>query len=175
MPSGLPLATVVFEILRHTPGYVWAILAALIAFGIIQLRTYRVTRARLALAPIGLGAFSLWGASLAFGFNAGVIGAWLVGMALAFAANRRLQWPRRIEVDGDAFRLEGSVIPLLLMLGIFALRYAVAVTLVFHHDLATDPLFGGALAATYGALSGLFAARAWRILQAAPRAGLAAA
>jgi hypothetical protein len=80
-----------------------------------------------------------------------------------------------VQVDGDAVRLEGSVLPLLLMLSIFALRYAVAVTLVFHHEWAADPLFGGALAATYGALSGLFAARAWRILQALPRSGLAAA
>ena len=175
MPSGLPLGTVVFEILRHTPAYVWAILAALVALGTWQLRAHRVSRARLVVAPIGLAAFSLWGASLAFGLHAGVVAAWLVGMALAFAANRRLRWPQRIEVEGEGFRLEGSVAPLLLMLGIFALRYAVAVTLVFHHQWAADPLFGAALAATYGALSGLFAARAWRILQAAPRAGLAAA
>ena len=175
MPSGLPLATVVYEIVRHTPAYVWAILAALVFLGAIQLREHRLPRARVTIAPLALGAFSLWGASHAFGLHAGIVGAWLLGMGLAFGANRWLQWPRTVEVEGDGFRVAGSVAPLLLMLTIFALRYAVAVTLVFHRDWAADPLFGAALATLYGALSGLFAARAWRILQATPRAKLAAA
>jgi hypothetical protein len=174
MLAALPLSTVIVEIVRHTPAYVWAILAALVALGAIQLRDHRIPRMRLAIAPIALGAYSLWGATAAFGAHAGVIGAWLAGMALAVAANRRLQWPRRPRPDGaGGFAIEGSPWPLLLMLLIFSLRYAVAVTLVFHPGWAADPAFGGSLALAYGALSGLFAARALRILgSAAPRGGL---
>jgi len=174
MLAALPLSTVIVEIVRHTPAYVWAILAALVALGAIQLRDHRIPRLRLALAPIALGAYSLWGATAAFGVHAGVIGAWLAGTALAFAANRRLQWPRRPRADGTGgFAIEGSAWPLLLMLLIFCLRYAAAVTLVFHPGWAADPAFGGGLALVYGALSGLFAARAWRILgSVAPRGGL---
>jgi hypothetical protein len=175
MFSGFPLAFVLFEIVRHTPGYVWVILATLVVLGSLQLRDHHLTRLRLTLAPLALGAFSLWGAGNAFGVHAGVIGAWALGMAAAFMANRVLQWPREVCSDGAGFVVRGSAWPLALMLAIFVLRYVVAVTLVFHRDWATDALFGGILAASYGALSGLFAARAWRILQSASRGTYAAA
>lgn len=168
MPD-LALSIVITEIIKHTPGYVWAILGALIVLGAMQLRDHRVTRARLALAPVGLGAFSLWGATMAFGAHGGVIAAWVLGIALAFAANRFLEWPRDVRVDSSGgFALRGSPWPLVAMLGIFMLRYTVAVTLVFHRDWATDTAFSLALALAYGALSGLFAARALRILRCAP-------
>ena len=169
MPSDLPFWVVVFQVIRHTPGYVWAILAALIVLGLMQWRRHTMTRARLALAPLGLGAFSLWGATVAFGAHAPIVTAWIGGIALAFIANRWLRWPRDAGADGNGgFRLEGSPWPLVAMLSMFALRYAVAVTLVFHRDWAAYAGFSLPLALTYGALSGLFAARAWRILRIQP-------
>jgi hypothetical protein len=169
MPSNLPLFVVITEIIKHTPTYVWAILTALIALGGLQLRDHRITRARLALAPLGLGAFSLWGATMAFGSGSAVIVAWLLGIGLAFALNRRLQWPRDVRPDGrGAFAVGGSPWPLIAMLSVFMLRYSVAVTLVFHHDWAAAAAFSLPLALAYGTLSGLFAARALRILRSAP-------
>ena len=166
MLSNLPLSTVIVEIVKHTPAYVWAILAALFALGSLQLRDHVVTRARLALAPIGLGVFSLWGATLAFGARPEIVAAWALGSAIALAANRWLQWPRHVRPDGAGrYALRGSPWPLVAMLAVFALRYTIAVTLVFHRDWAGDPLFGTAMALVYGALSGLFAARALRILR----------
>jgi hypothetical protein len=168
MPD-LPLSIVITEIIKHTPGYAWAILAALIILGGLQLRDHRVTRGRLVLACVGLGAFSLWGATIAFGAHGGVVAAWVLGMALAFAVNRFLQWPRAVRADGSGgFALRASPWPLVAMLAIFMLRYALAVTLVFHRDWASDTAFSLALTLTYGALSGLFAARALRILRCAP-------
>jgi hypothetical protein len=166
MPSNLPLATVVVEIVRHTPAYVWAILAALIALGALQWRDHVVSRARLAIAPLALGAYSVWGATLAFGLHTRVVAAWALGSAIALVANRWLRWPRAIGVEGAGrYLLAGSPWPMAAMLAVFMLRYAVAVTLVFHHDWAADPLFSAAVAGLYGALSGLFAARALRILR----------
>jgi hypothetical protein len=177
MPSNLPLSTVIVEIISHTPGYVWAILAALVVLGSLQLRDHVVSRARLALAPVGLGAFSLWGATMAFGARSEVIAAWLLGIALALVANRWLQWPRNVRADGAGrFAIGGSPWPLIAMLAVFMIRYAIAVTLAFHHDWARDPVFGFTAALVYGAISGLFAARALRILRSAGAAhGLAAA
>ena len=60
--------------------------------------------------------------------------------------------------------------PLIAMMGVFSLRYAVAVTLVFHRDWAAHAGFALPMAVVYGALSGLFAARALRILRSAPTA-----
>ncbi len=169
MPSNLPLATVIVEIVRHTPPYVWAILAALVVLGSLQLRDHVITRARLALAPLGLGAFSLWGATMAFGAHPEVIAAWALGIALIVFANRWMRWPRAVRAEGNGrFALRGSPWPMVAMLSVFALRYAVAVTLAFHHELARDPAFSLGLALTYGALSGLFTARALRILRSAP-------
>ena len=159
-----PLGTVIVAILSHTPGYVWAILAALVVLGSLQLRQQRMSRNRLLIAPIAMGALSLWSATTALGVRPTVALAWLLGMGAAWLANRALRWPRDIASDGDAFVVAGSPWPLVLMLAIFALRYAVAVSLVFHPEWRADPVFAAPMAVLYGALSGMFTARAVRIL-----------
>ncbi len=166
MPSNLPLATVILEIVRHTPAYVWAILAALVAAGLMQWRDHTVPRSQLAIAPVALGMYSLWGATHAFGLTAGIVVAWALGVAAVLVANRWLRWPRAVDIDAAGrYVLRGSPLPLLAMLAVFALRYAVAVTLVFHRDWAANPVFSDSVTLLYGALSGLFAARALRILR----------
>lgn len=177
LPPSTPISSVVLAVIGHTPTYVWFILAALVLLGSKQMRPQVVTRARLAIAPIALGALSLWGATAAFGLRAEVLAAWLAGVALAFVANGRLRWPRDARSEGPGrYALEGSVWPLVIMLTVFAMRYSVAVTLAFHREWAHEPLFSLGAALAYGALSGLFAARAVRILRTdAPQPGLAMA
>ena len=71
-------------------------------------------------------------------FGAAAAPAWLAGMTLALLVNRALRWPRTVRAGADgSFVLRGSPWPLLLMWAIFRLRYAVAVTLVFHPALGT--------------------------------------
>ena len=163
------LAAVVGAILSHTPTYVWAILVALVVLGSLQLRRQRMSRARLLVAPVAMAGLSLWGATSAFGARPAVAAAWLAGVAAACLANRALRWPREIGRDGAAFVIGGSPWPLALMLAIFALRYAVAVALVFHPQWRAEAVFAAELALVYGALSGLFTARAVRILTSGPR------
>lgn len=166
MNTSPPLSFVVVEILKHTPHWVWLILAAITLLGVMQLREHRIPRIRLLIAPIVLGVYSLWGASSVFG--AAAVPAWLAGMVLALLANRALRWPRTVEVAADGrVVLRGSPWPLLLMWALFAMRYAVAVTLVFHPAWARDGVMAIGVAALYGLLSGLFTARAWRVLQSA--------
>ena len=170
-PADTPLLSAISMILSHTPTYVWMILAALVVLGALQWRDHVLTRTRLAIAPIGLGAFSLWGATAAFGLRTEVVACWAFGIGLAVVANRWLRWPRNVRLDGSGgFAIGGSPWPLVLMLAIFALRYSVAVTLAFHPTWARDPAFSLALATVYGAVSGLFTARALRILRASPSA-----
>ena len=170
MPSNLPVATLVVEIVKHTPVYVWLILATLVALGALQMRDHTITTARLLLAPIGLGVFSLWSATASFGAHTDVTLAWALGVAASVAAALQLRWPRQVRSLGQGrFAVQGSPWPLVAMLTIFALRYTVAVSLVMHPELASALLFDLALALTYGALSGLFAGRALRILRSAGR------
>ena len=60
--------------------------------------------------------------------------------------------------------MPGSVWPLVLMMSVFAVRYSVVVTLVFHRDWAGDLAFAAGASAVYGILSGLLAGRALYIL-----------
>jgi hypothetical protein len=168
------LSFVIVEVLKHTPHWVWAVLAAITLLGLAQLREHRIPRARLLIAPIGLGGYSLWGATSVFGALAAP--AWLAGLALALAANRLLRWPRAIGLADDGrFVLQGSPWPLLLMWAVFGLRYAMAVQLVFEPAWAHATGFAIAAALLYGTLSGLFAARAWRVLQSGRTPAWAAA
>jgi hypothetical protein len=165
MPGEMPLSFIVLEIVKRTPTWVWALLATLIVLGLLQMRERLYSRTRLLVAPISLGAYSLWGATSAFGMRPEVVVAWLAGMALAITANRVLQWPRGVRPEGQGnFLVPGSVWPLVLMMTIFALRYVGAVTLIFHRDWATDAVFSLGMSLAYGTLSGLFTARALQIL-----------
>src|SRR5438874_10193438 len=69
----------------------------------------------------------------------------------------------------------GSIVPLLLMLAIFAVRFVVGAVGAVAPALAAQPPFIAIVAAALGLASGLFAARAWRILRAAPEAAARAA
>jgi hypothetical protein len=170
----LPLSTVIAQIIQHTPLWVWGILAGLTLLGLLQWRDHEMTRVRLLMAPLGLGAYSLWGAAAVFGIGAAA--AWLAGLLLAFALNTTLQWPRQVAVLADGrFALKASPWPLLLMWAIFLLRYVLAVKLVFQPALAQQAAWAIAAPLAYGTLSGLFAARAWRVLQSAPNPELARA
>jgi hypothetical protein len=163
MPPNIPLSVLIPAVLRGTPPWVWGLLALLVALGALQMRDHVISRTRLMIAPLALGGLGLWGAASAFGANATVLLAWLAGLGAALAANRALRWPRQVRPVDGGFALAGSPWPLLLMLAIFALRYVVTVSLVLHPQWRADALFSLGLAALYGALSGLFSARALRI------------
>ena len=166
MPSSMPLFTVIVEVIRHTPQWVWAVLALLVVLGSLQLRAQRPARWRVALLPLGLGSYSLWGAVSLFGLHSAVLLAWAVGLSLTAYISRRFVWSQGIrhEPASDRFELPGSMWPLVLMLTVFAVRYSVVVTLVFHRGWAGDMGFAAGASAVYGMLSGLLAGRALYIL-----------
>ena len=175
MQSTPPLPMVIGEILRHTPAGVWVGLVVITVLGLLQLREHRASRARLLLAPLVLAGYSLW--ATCSGFGAAAAPAWLAGLALALLAGLALRSTRTPTMTADGrFVLAGSPLPLLLMWTLFGLRYAVAVTLVFHPAWAHSATMVVGVAALYGVLSGLFAARSWGVLQWArwPRAASAA-
>ena len=172
MPSSMHLFTVIFEIIRHTPQWVWGILAAIVLLGVLQLRDHSLARLRVALLPVGLGAFSMLGTVSVFGMHPLVLAAWSVGWSALLMLGRRVAWSPGVRHDaaGDRFLVPGSTLPLLLMLGVFVVRYFVTVTLVFHRDWAAESAFAEAVSVVYGGLSGLLAARALTILSSARRA-----
>ena len=153
-------------VLSHTPPWVWLILAALVALGLRQARDHVVSPSRLLIQPLALGSLSLYATVSAFGAQVLPLAGWLAGVLLGVAANQRLRLPRQVRLLPDGqITVGGSWAPMALLMLIFWLRYAIAATLAVVPALASEPAFIALASALYGVASGLFGARAWRVLQ----------
>jgi len=153
------------QIVQHTPLWVWALLVALVAYGLSQARDREVGLARITIVPLVLLALSFSGVVSTFAHATIAILAWAAGVVAAIALGRPLLKVRGASWSPEAGRLHvpGSWLPLALMLALFLLKYGVGVTLALNHAMATDTLFGAACGLAYGSFSGLFAARAFNL------------
>ena len=164
---------IISQIISHTPTWVFALFAALLALGLSQLRTRTASLARVTVMPVAMLLLAVSGVVSAFGFGVEgwlallvwATGAVLVGRWVALSKN-----PAGTGYDPvlKQFALPGSVVPLVLIMGIFCTKYAVGVTLVFHPELAQHEAFALVVSGLYGVFSGIFAARAlrlWRLTQ----------
>ena len=165
-PAGRPL---IAQIVTNTPLWVWGLLAALLALGFSQTRSRSVGLTRIALLPLGLGAFSLYGTVSAFGAAPVVLGSWLAAGALLLLIVTQLPLPTGVRYDAASrrFQLPGSWVPMALIMGIFLTKYAVGVSLVLHPELKTHANFTLAIGTLYGVFSGIFASRALRLIRLA--------
>jgi len=157
------------QILQRTPVWVFALFAFLLVLGALQMRTRELAKARVTVLPGIFLTLSLWGVWSAFGAEWLAFGGWLAGIAAALLINRRARQPREVSYSADTrrFRVEGSSIPLALMMAIFFTRYVIAVATAMQPSVMTLPGFIAAVGFAYGLMSGSFLARALRILAAA--------
>jgi len=156
------------HILSSTPKWVFILFTALLWLGLQQMLPRRVGLNRATLLPVSMTALSLYGVASAFGDQPVALLAWLAGTAVVFAAALQLQTSTGIHYDATnrRFLLPGSIVPLVLFMGIFVTKYAVGVSIGMQPALARDPSFALTASALYGAFSGIFMARAvklWRI------------
>jgi hypothetical protein len=165
------MSTFLITIVSRTPAWVWLVLAALVALGLLQARDHVVPRLRVILQPVALGALSLWGVAGAFGLHATVEGPWLLGGLLGLAATRVFHLPRQVSALPDGrFAIGGSLIPLAMLMAVFFMRYAVNVSIAVVPALKADAGFAAMVALLYGLPTGLLAGRALRILAQRPAA-----
>jgi hypothetical protein len=168
------------QIVRHTPSWVWGLFLGLMALGASQLRDRTASLLRMSLTPAAMAAFSIWGTYTAFGASplfAQALAIWLAAAVLLFAVAVRTHANARYDAATRSFSIPGSVLPLLLIAGIFLVKYFVGVELAMTPLLVRDAQYALPVAALYGAFSGIFigrAARLWRLAYRAP-AALAAA
>jgi len=167
------------QILRSTPTWVWGLLAALLALGASQLRDRTASLARMSLMPVAMASFSAWGTLSALGSSpllAQAAGLWLAA-ALALGGAVVLMGRPTASYDPAtrSFRLPGSVVPLLLVVGIFLVKYVVGVELAMAPRLIQDPQYALTVAGLYGAFSGIFVGRAIRLWRLALRPAVAVA
>lgn len=161
--------SMIAQILIRTPFWVWGLLAAFVALGLTQVRSRTAGLTRIALLPLGLGVFSLWGTVSGFGASPAVLGSWLAAALVMVLVVTQLPLPKGVSFDAASrqFALPGSWVPMLLIVGIFLTKYAVGVSLAMHPELAANATFTLAVATVYGVFSGIFAGRTVRLLRLA--------
>ena len=158
-------------VLQRTPSWVWFLLAGLTWLGVSQLRDRKAGLARVSLLPVIMTGLSIWGivgafsASPMFGYTMLV---WMLVAAIAFAAIGVTSAPQGTQYDPATrtYFLPGSVLPLLMILGIFLTRYVVNVDIAMNPALTRDGQYTLIVAAMYGLFTGSFvgrAARLWRL------------
>lgn len=162
----------IFPILKGTPTWVWGLLAALLALGISQLADRHTALGKVVIMPLAMLGLSLYGVSSAFGSSGqwgAVMLAWLLAAALATTLVLTLKpaSATRFDAATRSFVVPGSVVPLLLILGIFMTKYVVGVELALQPAAVRDAAFALPVGLLYGAFSGIFMARAAGLLRLA--------
>jgi len=139
------------HLLTHTPAYVWLILALVVTRGVIALRARETTLRKLFIIPGIMLPVALLDIARKFGLEGFPLTAWGLAVAAAMWAVWSLGGTRIAAgaVPGRV-RVGGSVMPLLLMLLIFAVKYVTTVMLV----TAPALLHGAAVTAVACALMG---------------------
>jgi uncharacterized membrane protein len=141
-------------IVVNTPLWVWPLLLYVLYVGWSRTRDRVVAPRRLLVMPAVIGGLAIYNLvsldpspAMLLGFACGLAAGALAGRAVG---RRRVAEP----LDGGMLRIRGDWMPLLLVVGIFAIRYAHGVVMAIDPSLARDS--GFLLAGV--TLSGLFAA-----------------
>ena len=151
----------ILAIVQHTPLRVWLILAGLVALGLSQTRTRELSLLRVTSLPIVLLALSIVGVLNSFGVLPVALIAWMAGVSVALALPKRAVATRGATWSAAtrSLHVPGSWLPLVLIVGSFAIKYVAGAGLAVHPALASNPMFAGLCSLGFGAFSGLFLAR----------------
>lgn len=148
------------HIVTHTPVYVWAILAFLVARGMIASRDREVAVKKLWIIPLAMLALSLQDIAAKFGAGALPLAAWAAG-ALATTLLVLRFGPVRVgpgSQPGTA-RVAGSWAPLTLMMAVFCTKYAASVAVAVLPHARQDAAFIAATCMLFGIVNGCFLGR----------------
>lgn len=164
------------QILTHTPLYVWAILAFLVWRGVTEMRDRELAPQRLFILPLVMLALSFQDIAVRLGAGVAVLTVWSVGCALAGLLTWRMARPFIMAArEPGRVRVRGSRLPLVLMMTIFAVKYATGVALAVQPQLAQQVAPALAIGALYGIFNGVFLGRLARDTAALRAGSLAAA
>ncbi len=159
------------DIIKHTPVWVWGLLAALLVLGASQTRDREMGLARVTLLPLAMIGLALFGVASVFGAHLAPLFAWAVGMVVALALGGRLVAPRgarRLPMT-NRLHVPGSWLPMALIVLIFVVKYYVGVSVALNPALTVATDFSGLASLAYGVFSGLFLARGlalWKVSRA---------
>ena len=154
------------QMIIHTPLWVWAFLAFLVYRGWLAGADRETPLLKVALIPLLLLALSLHGLYAQSQAHAPALAA----AALAALGSGFLSWAAagRAGIAPHPARgtvwLRGSWLPLLMMVGVFAVKYGVAVLQALYSTYVQGTLFTLAVSLLYGLFMGVPVGRLLRIL-----------
>ncbi|MEV4608344.1 hypothetical protein MRBLMR1_003381 [Neorhizobium sp. LMR1-1-1.1] len=124
-----------FQILAHTPVYVWFVLAYLVWQGVAATRTRKRPLWRLLIVPLIFILLGIWPLIGSLALDIKLVAIWL-GAILLFALPGIVTGPWVIARDASrrTVTISGSIVPLVRNLTLFALHYALAVALALNPD-----------------------------------------
>lgn len=163
---------IIGPVLAATPTWVWLLLAGLLSLGVSMLRSKTIGVLRAAIMPVAMTGLSLWGAISAFSHSAiyaYVLLAWAVAAVLLAAVVGRMTPPAGTAFNPQdrTFTVPGSWVPLVLIVGIFLVKYVVGVEVAMNPGLAQDSSYSLTYGVVYGAFSGIFTGRSIRLARLA--------
>ena len=170
--------TFVLQTILNTPPWVWPLLAFLLFLGIRALRPRTASLWRIAILPTVFCAWGLYGLVSLHALTAQRILPWVAAMAVGISAGMLVAGLQPIRADKvrHLVRAPGGPLTLVLILSVFATKYAFGVLHVTRSDLFAEPRFWLTELALSGVLTGMFAGRfagLWRQYRAAPHEDLA--
>ncbi|MCL2898644.1 DUF6622 family protein [Brenneria tiliae] len=152
-------------IIRHTPSWVWIVLAYLLYAGMKARRPRQQSLSRLLVLPL---VFLCWGVAALF-HTLAMVEAAAGGFLLALIIGLGLGW--RLGKNAGVYREEirrferaGSSVPLALMLLTFGLRFYFSMQLARFPELANSVLFCTLSGAAGGITAGIFCGISIRLL-----------
>ena len=159
------------QILSHTPTWVFALFAGLLAFGLLQARSRDVKKTLAYALPAGMVALSLSGIESSFGLGPFPVAAWAAGLAVVTLIAYKAFPHKGLSYDAgkNTFHIPGSWAPLAVIMAIFFTKYAFAVMQGFGAAAASSPVTAVVLSFAYGCFSGYFCARAVSLAATARR------
>ena len=151
----------IFEIIKHTPVWVFILFVGLLYLGYSQTKNRKVQIQKLFVLPISMILLSIFGTISAFGINKISLISWFVSTILSLIIGLKLSYPKNINYDKSkkVFNISGSWIPMILILIIFFIKYIVGVIVAKELEIINDNEFIIIISSLYGLLSGLFLSR----------------
>jgi len=164
------------QVLIHTPRWVFMLFVVLLYYGLTQLVTRHLGLLRASLLPLAMVGWSLHVVATSFATSDVALLSWAAAAAPLATLIMSRPLPAGTSYDAAArrFSLPGSVVPLALMMSLFAIKFAVGVSLVMVPQLRELSSFALSMSALYGGFSGIFLGRALRLWKLALRSGQAA-
>jgi hypothetical protein len=156
----------IWNIVSHTPVWIWGLLAFLIWLGLSQSKDRQVSVPRTFITPAAMIGLSIYGMVSVFGASPLVWSLWLLTCTVLVCAMLWLPTAAGCQYDRlqRRFKLPGSWIPMVVIMCIFCTKYSVGISLALSPSIVRSGVFTTVIPLLYGAFSGLMLGRSAQLI-----------